>query len=168
MTQKLSSNGGGLKTAPEGLPKVPSEKSAFRQFAAKLIGLQPDCSILDLDNHSNWYVCPPDSDLGIWVDSWHTLVDILGTSEDAEAGIKTARNILYDLSCRFSHMLFSADCSRPPLDQFGSPSKSLEMLFRESTCYTDIRPVATYRGRKVLLGCMPTPSQWPSKLRKSL
>jgi len=148
MTLKPTSNG-------LSLPKAPYEKSAFIEFAKRLLHLQPDCSVVDLDKTSNQYVCPPDSDLGIWIDSWHAIVDALGTSDDAESGVVAARHILYDLSCRFEYMIFSADTSRPPLDQFGSPNRSLEMLFRESTCYTSVVPVAFYRGRKIYLGSSP-------------
>jgi len=86
------------------------------------------------------------------VDTWHTFVDVLGSSEDAETGIRAARSLLYDLSHRFANMIFSADASKPPLDQFGAPDKTLELMFTESTCYTTIRPIAIYRGRKIYWG----------------
>lgn len=144
MTQKLSSNGSGL-------PKLRSKDELIPLFEHEL-SLQPGCSVIDLDQPSNQSICPPMSDVGVWVDTWHNFVDILGSSEDAEIGIRAARNILYDLSTRFANMLFSADASKPPLDQFGPANKSLELLFTESTCYTDIRPIACYRGRKIYWG----------------
>jgi len=152
MTLKPSSNGWSL-------PKAPSEKAAFIQFIERTLNLHPDCSVVDFDLPSNQYVCPPPSDLGVWVDTWHVFVDVLGTSDDAQAGLKAARMILFDLSTKCANMVFSADASKPPLDQFGSPAKCLEFLFNESTCYTNIHPIATYRGRKVYWGSEPSKSK---------
>jgi len=148
MTQKLSSNGSGL-------PKLRSKDELMPLFEREL-SLQPGCSVIDLDNPSNQSSCPPKSEVGVWVDTWHNFVDILGSSEDAEIGIRAARSILYDLSTRFANMLFSADASKPPLDQFGPTNKSVEMIFSESTCYTNIRPIAIYRGRKIYWGSEPS------------
>lgn len=149
MTQKPFHNG-------ESLPTAPSEKAAFKAFAERLLDLQPDCSIIDLDDPVTQQNIPVQSDLAIWLDTWHILVGAFGFSDNANAGIFKARDLLDELSMQFKSMLFSADCSKPPLDQFGSPSKSLEIIFRESTCYTEIKPVAIYRGRKVFLGSKPT------------
>lgn len=148
MTQKLSSNGSGL-------PK-PHSKDELIALVERMAPLQPDCSVVDLDNSSNQHACPPPSDLGIWVDTWHNFVDKLGSSDDAEVGLRIARAILFDLSHQFANMLFSADAKRPPLDQYGSPDKVLERLFAESTCYTNIRPIAIYRGRKIYWGSNPS------------
>lgn len=149
MTLKPSNDGGSL-------PKAPCEKAAFVVFIRRLLDLQPDCSTLDLDNPVHQHDTPAGADLAIWLDTWHVLVDALGSSDDAEVGIRAARNMLFDISKQFKGMLFSADTTKPPLDQFGSPSKSLELLFRESTCYSSIVPIATYRGRKVYWGSQPT------------
>jgi len=137
------------------LPKAHS-KDELIKLVQPLLSLQPDCSVVDFDLPSNQYVCPPPSDLGVWVDTWHVFVDVLGTCDDAQAGIRAARTILFDLSTKCDSMLFSADASKPPLDQYGSPGKCLELLFNESSCYTNIRPVAIYRGRKVYLGTEPS------------
>lgn len=147
MTQKLSSNGSSL-------PKAPCEKAAFIAFAKRMLSLQPDCSVLDLDNPTHIQTLPQ-ADLGIWLDTWHRYVDGLGSHEDAKEGVETARDILYLASCQLDNMLFSADGTRPPLDQFGPPGRGLKMLFETSTCYANIVPIALYRGRTVYWGSQP-------------
>lgn len=151
MTQKPVNNN-------TSLPKAPSEKAAFVQFIERKLNLQPDCSVIDLDIPINQNSCPSEADLSIWVDSWHNFVELLASYDDAEVGVRAARDMLYELSCHYKMMVFSADTTKPPLDQFGLPDKSLDMLFRESTCYTSIRPIAVYRGRKVYLGENPDAS----------
>lgn len=148
MTLKPSSNGSGL-------PK-PRSKDELLRVVERALSLRPDCSVIDLDNPSNQRAFPPESQVGLWVDTWHTFVDTLGSRDNAEIGIREARSILYDLSHRFANMIFSADASKPPLDQFGPPDKTLELLFTESTCYTTIRPIAIYRGRKIYWGSQPS------------
>jgi hypothetical protein len=150
MTKPLE-NGGNL-------PKAPCEKQAFKLFTERLLDLRSDSSIVDLDIPALQHALPEQADVAIWLDTWHVLVDALGSSEDAELGIRTMRSALMDVSTKVPNMLFSADTSKPPLDQFGSPSKSLELLFRESTCYKDVKPVAIYRGRKVYWGSNPSSS----------
>jgi hypothetical protein len=138
-----------------GLPKAHS-KDELIKLVKQTLSLQPDYSVIDLDLPSNQHACPPDSDLGVWLDTWHLFVDILGSSDDAEVGIRAARLFLFEISTKCASMLFSADASKPPLDQFGSPGKCLELLFNESSCYTNIRPIAIYKGRKVYLGTEPS------------
>lgn len=147
MTQKLSFNGSGL-------PKAHSKEELI-YIVEQALALQPDCSVVDLDVPMNQNGCPSDADLSIWVDTWHNFVDALGQQDNAQTGIQLARDFLADLSCRYPVMIFSADTTKPPLDQFGAPDQSLEMLFRESTHYTSIRPIARYHGRKVYLGEKP-------------
>jgi hypothetical protein len=148
MTQKPSSNGSSL-------PKAPNEKLAFVQFIERRLNLQPDCSVFDLDNPSHIQTLPPLADLGVWLNNWHALVDLLGTQEDAREGVEQARDILFLASCRLSNMVFSTDATKPPLDQFGPPGRGLKLLFESSTCYTLVEPVALYRGRVVYWGSNP-------------
>lgn len=148
MTSKLPSNG-------RSLPKAPSEKAAFIAFAERELNLRPDCSVVDLDIPSHIQTIP-EAELGVWLDTWHKLVDVLGTRDDAKEGIEAARDILFLVSCRLPNMLFSADGTKPPLDQFGPPGRGLRMLFETSTCYRSINPVAMYRGRVVYWGSQPS------------
>lgn len=144
MTLKASSNGSGLK-------KAPIAKDEFLSFALRTAGLQLNDSIVDLDTPSNIQILPK-AQLGIWLDSWHSLVDGLGTMENALEGVESARDILFLASCRVENMFFSADATKPPLDQFG---KGLRLLFESSTCYKSVVPVASYRGRTVYWGSQP-------------
>lgn len=134
-----------------GLPKSHSKDELLQL----ILRLQPDCSVVDLDIPSNQNGLPPAASIGIWVDTWHYLVDALGPCDDAAQGIKEARAILYDLSRQYPIMVFSADMTKPPLDQFGTSYLSLAMVFRESTCYTSVRPIAMYSGRMVYMGENP-------------
>lgn len=137
------------------LVKAPSDKAAFIHFAKRRLNLQPDCSAINLDDPRYIQVIPTAS-LGVWLDSWHKLVDGLGSKEDAKEGIEIARDLLYLASCRFENLVFSADLNKPPLDQFGQASYVLKMLFTASTCYTVITPIAYYRGRVVYWGSKPS------------
>jgi hypothetical protein len=157
MTSKSSSNGSGL-------PKAPSDKAAFIQFIERKLNLQPDCSVVDLDLPAHIQTLPQ-ADIGIWLDSWHHLVDALGPSDNAHIGVETARDILYLASCRISNLLFSADI-KPPLDQFGPPGRGLQMLFQASTCYTSVIPIALYKGRVVYWGNQPS-FKWTDEECKS-
>lgn len=142
MTSKASSNG-------KGLISLPNAKEAI-SYGQRLIN-QPVSSVIDLDSPSNIQILPS-GDLGIWLDSWHLLVDALGTQENALEGVEKARDILFLASCRLRNLLFSADSKKPPLDQFG---KGMRLLFQSSTCYDSVLPVATYKGRVVYWGSSP-------------
>jgi len=137
------------------LIKAPNDKVAFIHFVKRRLNLQPSCSITDLDN-PNYIKIIPKAEVGIWISSWHDIVDALGSKEDAREGIEIARDLLYLASCRFENLIFSADVNKPPLDQFGHASYTLKMLFTASTCYTLITPIAYYRSRAVYWGCQPS------------
>jgi hypothetical protein len=138
-------------TYSNGLAKAPSDREAFIEFSKRLLNLEADIIIVDLDK--SFAQEPPLADLGIWLDSWHNLVDALGTREDAKEGIELARDILYFASCRMKNMLFSVDYTKPPLDQFMS---GIKKMFQASTCYTLVEPVALYKSRVVYWGSNPS------------
>lgn len=136
------------------LPKAPSEKAAFIQYIERKVGLHANLAV-DLDLPVHIQTLPPVADLGVWVDTWHSIADIFGTSDDAQCGVEQARDILYLCSLRMKNLIFSADVTKPPLDQFGSPGRGLKLLFESSTCYATIVPIATYKGRVVYWGSNP-------------
>lgn len=132
----------------QGLSKAPIDRNEFISFAVGQLGLQPNCSILDLDNLEILSQPLVQAQLGIWLDSWSDLVSALGTSESAEAGVAKARAMLGEVSDHVEFLLFSADASRPPLDQF---SKGIKMLFEASTGL-EAKELAAYKGRVVYVG----------------
>lgn len=141
MAQKASTNG----TGPG---KAPMAKDEILSLVIQEVGLQPDCSILDLDNLSVLSQPLSQAQLAIWLDSWSDLVLMLGTSEDASIGVSKARAMLGEVADHVDYLLFSADSTKPPLDQF---SKGIKMLFEASTGLK-AKEVATYKNRVVYLG----------------
>jgi hypothetical protein len=141
MAQKASTNGSGLR-------KPPMAKDEIISLVIRDLGLQPDCSILDLDNLSVLSQPLSQAQLAVWLDSWSDLVAALGTYDDASVGVHKARAMLGEVSDHADYLLFSADSTKPPLDQF---SKGIKMLFEASTGL-EAKEIATYKGRKVYLG----------------
>ena len=154
MTQKPSRN-------ELDLIKAPNEKIAFISFMKRELHLQSNCSIIDLDNHINIQTFPK-ADYAVWL-NWHLIVDLLWTADEESSGLKRAQDGLWIASCRYENLIFSADGSQPPLDQWchGNKSRTLGMFFKESTCYSNIISVWNYRGRVVYWGSEPS-EHWDS------
>lgn len=153
MTKKPSTNGFRLT-------KASNEKAAFIHFIERKLNLSPSCSVVDLDILTNIQTLPK-AEYAFWLD-WHLIVDLLGEPDDAEEGLKKAQDGLWIASCKYDNLFFAADGNHPPLDQYcqeGGKSLTLQMFFKNSSCYKSIIPFELYKGRVVYWGSNPS-TRW--------
>lgn len=131
------------------IPDFKSLKSSLIEFSSNVLDINPASNIIDLDNPIHLKDLPIYK-LGIWVDTWSSMVEPLGFEQ--------ALDILFIASCRLDNLLFCSTnhCTYHTwLPEFIETERDIHLLFEGSTCYKDIKPIAMYKGRVVYLGSNP-------------